>query len=84
MVSSSGCLPGTIRLARDSWREGRGAGYRADMTPTKPLYAGHRFPPEVIRHAVWLSFRFRLSLRMGEERGWQRRAARRGRAATPP
>jgi putative transposase len=28
----------------------------------------HRFPPEVISHAVWLYFRFPLSLRMVEER----------------
>src|SRR5919202_6943194 len=45
-----------------------GAGYRAGMMPTKPSYAGHRFPPEVIGHAIWLSFRFPLSLRMVEER----------------
>jgi putative transposase len=35
--------------------------------PTKPSYAGHRFPPEVITHAVWLYFRFPLGLRMVEE-----------------
>jgi putative transposase len=27
----------------------------------------HRFPPTVIRHAVWLYFRFTLSLRDVEE-----------------
>jgi putative transposase len=27
----------------------------------------HRFPPEVISYAVWLYFRFPLSLRMVEE-----------------
>jgi hypothetical protein len=27
----------------------------------------HRFPPEVISHAVWLYFRFPLSLRMVEK-----------------
>ena len=27
----------------------------------------HRFPPEVIRHAVWLYFRFTLSYRDVEE-----------------
>jgi len=27
----------------------------------------HRFPAEVIRHAVWLHFRFSLSLRDVEE-----------------
>src|SRR4051795_1187269 len=33
----------------------------------KSPYAGHRFPVEVISHAVWLYFRFPLSLRMVEE-----------------
>ena len=41
------------------------------MTSTaadKPIsYAGYRFPPEVISYAVWLYFRFPLSLRMVEE-----------------
>ena len=32
-----------------------------------PRYARHRFPAEVISHAVWLYFRFPLSLRMVEE-----------------
>ncbi len=27
------------------------------------LYRGHRFPPEIISHAVWLYHRFTLSLR---------------------
>ena len=30
-------------------------------------YAGHRFPAELISQAVWLYFRFPLSLRMVEE-----------------
>src|SRR5688572_12936604 len=34
---------------------------------SKPLYAGHRFPAEVISHVVWLYHRFPLSLRMVEE-----------------
>ena len=34
---------------------------------TKSPYAGYRFPGEVISHAVWLYFRFPLSLRMVEE-----------------
>src|SRR3982750_181624 len=34
---------------------------------TKSPYAGYRFPPEVISHAVWLYFPFPLSLRMVEE-----------------
>jgi len=34
----------------------------------KPLsFKRHRFPPEVIRHAVWLYFRFTLSFRDVEE-----------------
>ena len=36
-------------------------------TSRDPLYRRHRFPPEVIRNAVWLYFRFPLSLRMVEE-----------------
>ena len=32
-----------------------------------PRYARHRFPAEVISYAVWLYFRFPLSLRMVEE-----------------
>ena len=35
------------------------------MTPI--CYARHRFPPEVIRHTVWLYLRFTLSYRDVEE-----------------
>ena len=35
--------------------------------PTKSLYAGHQFSPEVISHVIWLYFRFPLSLHMVEE-----------------
>ena len=43
-------------------------GYQIAMTtPCSPSYAGYRFPAEVIGHAVWLYFRFPLSLRMVEE-----------------
>ena len=35
--------------------------------PTRPSYAGYRFPVEIISHAVWLYFRFPLSLRMVDE-----------------
>src|ERR687893_2531388 len=35
--------------------------------PRPSLYARHRFPAEVISLAVWLYFRFPLSLRMVEE-----------------
>ncbi len=38
------------------------------MRPIRaPRYARHRFPAEVISYAVWLYFRFPLSLRMVEE-----------------
>jgi putative transposase len=33
----------------------------------RSVYAGYRFPPEIIGYAVWLYFRFPLSLRMVEE-----------------
>jgi len=36
-------------------------------TSAIPSYAGYRFPAEVISHAVWLYFRFPLSLRMVDE-----------------
>ena len=34
---------------------------------TRISYKRHRFPPAVIQHAVWLYFRFTLSLRDVEE-----------------
>ena len=37
-----------------------------EETPT-PTYKRHRFPPEIIGHAVWLYFRFALSYRDVEE-----------------
>src|SRR3954453_1838547 len=37
------------------------------LPPAKSPYSGHRFPAEVISQAVWLYFRFPLSLRMVEE-----------------
>ena len=36
-------------------------------SPRDPLYAGYRHPAELISYAVWLYFRFPLSLRMVEE-----------------
>ncbi len=35
--------------------------------PTPVSYKRHRFPPQIIAHAVWLYFRFPLSLRLAEE-----------------
>src|ERR1700758_576432 len=37
------------------------------MKPRDPLYAGYHYPAELISYAVWLYFRFPLSLRMVEE-----------------
>lgn len=37
------------------------------MTDRAPLYRRHRFPAEVIAHAMWLYFRFPLGLRMVED-----------------
>src|SRR4051794_11973586 len=36
-------------------------------TPPCPSYVGHRFPAEIISYAVWLYFRFPLSLRHVDE-----------------
>ena len=35
-------------------------------TPSNP-YTGHRYPPEIIAHAVWLYHRFCLSFRDVED-----------------
>jgi len=40
---------------------------RMKEQPTPPCYKRHRFPPEIIGHAVWRYFRFALSYRDGEE-----------------
>ncbi len=37
------------------------------MSETAPSYRGHRFPPEIISHAVWLYYRFCLSFRDVED-----------------
>src|ERR1017187_7991094 len=37
------------------------------MSMTKISYAGYRFPPEIIQHAIWLYRRFTLSLRDVED-----------------
>jgi putative transposase len=37
-------------------------------TARDPIYAGYRFPAQLISYAVWLYFRFPLSLRMVAER----------------
>jgi transposase-like protein len=44
------------------------AGYPSLMTTSRDqIYAGSRYPAELISDALWLDFRFPLSLRMVEE-----------------
>lgn len=40
---------------------------RRFMTDRDPLYRRHRFSAEIIAHAVWLYFRFPLTLQMVED-----------------
>jgi hypothetical protein len=47
------------------WRVGRNQGRDTALPTTK--YKNHRFPVEIISHAVWLYFRFCLSFRNVEE-----------------
>src|SRR5580700_9089906 len=42
------------------------------MTLPPVSYKRHRFPPEIIAYAVWLYFRFPLSLRLIEEMLFER------------
>ncbi len=37
------------------------------MNSYTPSYRGHRFPPEIISHAIWLYHRFCLSFRDVED-----------------
>ena len=60
----------SAHAAPSSWRlalAGEVSSPNGMTTPAPPSYAGHRFPAEVISHAVWLYFRLPLSLRMVEE-----------------
>ena len=59
---------GTVKLSGLRLGGVRVVVYLSRMTtPRDPLYAGYRFPAELISYAVWLYFRFPLSLRMVEE-----------------
>lgn len=49
------------------------------MNITPISYKRHRFPPQIIAHAVWLYFRFPLSLRLVEETLLERCIANEGR-----
>ena len=55
-----------INLTRSRWF----------MTSPPVNYKRHRFPSQIIAHAVWLYFRFPLSLPFGrgdDARAWDRR-----------
>jgi putative transposase len=61
--------------SNDPWRSQHGIDTLTNNGPAhvlgwvmKPIsYARHRFPPDVIRHAVWLYLRFTLSYRDAED-----------------
>ena len=57
-------LTGTVKLTE---RWGICAIRSMSKIARDPLYRRHRFPAEIIAHAVWLYFRFPLSLRMVED-----------------
>ena len=59
---------GSVKVSQLRLRGRAFVRYLTGMTTLRdPLYAGDRFPAELIRYAVWLYFRFPLSLRMIEE-----------------
>ena len=71
-------MPSNKRVAGDITLTGheRLGSYGVGMTLPPVSYKRHRFPPQIIAHAVWLYFRFPLSLRLVEEmlleRGYRR------------
>jgi hypothetical protein len=72
------------------WQVDRGAATIAGMKRTgqshrSPAtsaisYAGYRFPPDVISYAVWLYYRFPLSLTQSKSGRYAPRPSRRGKA----
>jgi DDE superfamily endonuclease len=61
-------MGGTVNLSGIRLGRAGVVGYLSRMTTRRdPLYAGYRHPAELISYAVWLYFRFPLSLRMVEE-----------------
>jgi transposase-like protein len=61
-------LRGTVNLSGLCLGGAGVVGYLRWMTTLRdPYYAGYRYPAEIISYAVWLYFRFPLSLRMVEE-----------------
>ncbi len=58
---------GTVKLSRDLPTIGFLCGNGGMPLPTADPYKNHRFPSEIIAHAVWLYHRFSLSFREVEE-----------------
>jgi putative transposase len=58
---------GTVKFAADGLAEAGSGRIGSGDDDASTRYADYRFPPEVISHAIWLYFRFPLSLRMVEE-----------------
>src|SRR3954469_448097 len=59
---------GTVNLRRLGLRRPAAGGESDALPQSAPSrYTGYRIPPEIISHAIWLYFRFPLSLRMVEE-----------------
>src|SRR5690242_11381014 len=54
---------GIVRLTRKPAQASGGVVASAHEYTTSPSYQRHRFPVEIISHAVWLSFRFSLRYR---------------------
>jgi putative transposase len=63
LITSSG----TVKLSRDLPGGGFVCRNGSMSSRTISLYRKHRFPPEIISHAVWLYHRFSLSFRDVEE-----------------
>jgi putative transposase len=59
---------GTVKLSAFRLGGLKAVGYLSRMrAPRDSTYAGYRYPAKLISYAVWLYFRFPLSLRMVEE-----------------
>jgi putative transposase len=59
--------PKGVQRALSSWRVAWSLPRSAVVTAASSSYKGHRYPPEIIAHCVWLYHRFPLSFREVEE-----------------
>ena len=63
-VLGTSCIEGTVTLLAPGVATSLGGVARRHDDRRPRLYAGHRFPAEIISHAIWSHFRFPLGLRM--------------------